>query len=235
MKSYVCSFLLVAAFVAVGLLSVAADDIPKTLAFARYEAMTNRSPFAVASAAAAPSATPNFAKDLYIANAARTSDGDLITLASSTDKNFKKYLSTKAPVDGYSVLSIDWSERVGETKVTIGKDGQTATLTFNQALLSQSGSTSAPPPPQPQPQPQTAGVGVPPVPQYNNATNFIKPAPIPTLPTPPPRVRGVIPRNPGAEASALSAQPQADQKAIHQKEMLQKQIELKQAEQLKDE
>ena len=95
--------MLVTAFIAAGLLSVAADDLPKAQAFARYEAMMKRSPFAVATAVAAPAPTPNFAKDLYIANAARTPDGDLITLASSTDKNFKKYLSTKEPVEGYSI------------------------------------------------------------------------------------------------------------------------------------
>lgn len=210
MKPYLLSLALVTAFVAAGLFSVAADDLPQTQTFARYDAMMNRSPFAVATAVALPAATPNFAKDLYIANAARTSDGDLITLASTTDKNFKKYLSTKAPMEGYTVANIDWSDRVGETKVTITKDGQTATLSFNQALISQSAANSAPQPP-PQPQPQGV-VGVPAVPQYNsgfNTSNGIKPAPIPTLPTPPPRTRGVIQRNPSAVA--VPPQPEAAQ------------------------
>ena len=98
---------------------------------------------------------------------------------------------------------------MGETKVTITKDGQTATLTFNQALISQ----SAPTPRrlrrrrlQPQ---QAAGVGVPPVPQYNNNANVIKPAPIPTLPTPPPRVRGVIQRNPNGARPATQPEQKA--------------------------
>ncbi len=197
MKSYIFSIVLVMAFVSAGLL-LADDALPKSQAFARYEAMKNRSPFAVATAVAAPAATPDFAKDLYIANAARTAEGDLVTVASSTDKNVKLYLSTRETVEGYSVPNIEWSDRVGETKVTISKDGQTATLTFNQALISQSVANSAPQMPQQPPQPQAAGVGVPPVPQYNNNPNVIQPAPIPTLPTPPPRVRGVIQRNPGA-------------------------------------
>jgi hypothetical protein len=88
---------------------------------------------------AAPAATPDFAKDLYIANAARSPDGDMVTLASTSDHNFKKYLSTREPVDGYSIANIEWSDKVGATKVTISKDGNFATLTFNQALLSQSG------------------------------------------------------------------------------------------------
>jgi hypothetical protein len=109
--------------------------------------MVDNSPFAIATAVAAPAATPDFAKDLYVANAARSPDGDLVTLASTSDHNFKKYLTTKAPVDGYSIANIEWSERVGATKVTISKDGNFATITFNQALLQQSPSNAAPPTP----------------------------------------------------------------------------------------
>jgi len=42
-------------------------------------------------------------------------------------------------VDGYSIANIEWSDKVGATKVTLSKDGNFATLTFNQALLSNSG------------------------------------------------------------------------------------------------
>ncbi len=117
--------------------SQAEDVLPPQYNFDRYSKMMDQSPFAIATAVAAPAATPDFAKDLYIANAARSQDGDLVTLASSTDHNFKKYLSTKEPMDGYSIASIEWSDKVGQTKVTISKDGNFATLTFNQALLSQ--------------------------------------------------------------------------------------------------
>src|SRR5437870_3894573 len=105
--------------------------------------MMNRSPFAVATAVAPPAATPNFAKDLYVANAGKLREFDTVTLANTADKNFKVYLTTKGPVDGYSIANIEWSDKVGATKVTISKDGQFATLTFNQALLSQ-GPPSAP-------------------------------------------------------------------------------------------
>ena len=117
--------------------SQAEDVLPPQYNFDRYSKMMDQSPFAIASAVAAPAATPDFAKDLYIANAARSQDGDLVTLASSADHNFKKYLSTKEPMDGYSIASVEWSDKVGQTKVTISKDGNFATLTFNQALLSQ--------------------------------------------------------------------------------------------------
>lgn len=161
-----------------------AEDLPKAFSFSRYQPMLKQSPFALATAAAAPAAMADFAKELFIANAAHSSDGDLVTLGSTTDNNFKKYLSTKEPVDGYRISHIEWSDRVGETKVTISKDGQFATLAFNQALLSQ-------------PLPRTPSVvTADPSARANRPATRIQPAPIPMLPTPSPRVRGVISRNP---------------------------------------
>src|SRR5213595_892546 len=88
----------------------AAEDLPTKLNFDRYKGMLDHSPFAVASAVVAPAATPNFAKDLYVANAAKSPDGDMVTIASSADKEFKKYLTTKNPIDGYGIASIEWSD-----------------------------------------------------------------------------------------------------------------------------
>jgi hypothetical protein len=116
----------------------AEEVLPPQFNFDRYSKMLEHSPFAVATAVAPPAATPDFAKDLYIANAARSPEGDMVTLASTSDHNFKKYLTTREPVEGYSIANIEWSDKVGATKVTISKDGNFATLTFNQALLSQS-------------------------------------------------------------------------------------------------
>src|SRR6266508_2610055 len=142
--------------------SQAEDVLPPQYDFDRYSKMVEQSPFAIATAVAAPAATPDFAKDLYIANAARSQDGDLVTLASTADHNFKKYLSTKEPMDGYSIAGIEWSDKVGQTKVTISKDGNFATLTFNQALLSQTspgGGAAARPMPDPaMPVPNPAGM-----------------------------------------------------------------------------
>jgi hypothetical protein len=167
-------------------LSGRADDLPAKLNFDRYKDMLDHSPFAVATAVVAPAAMPNFAKDLYIANAAKSPDGDMVTIASMTDKEFKKYLTTKTPVEGYAISSIEWSDKMGETKVTITKEGQYATLAFNQAELSK-------------PLPNRLPGVVPPPP----ATSvFQKPA---GLATPSPHVRGLIQRNPqGQQASPSS-------------------------------
>ena len=181
MRRLICLFGLIFGFCAV--LGTRADDLPTKLNFDRYKAMLDHSPFAVATAVVVPAATPNFAKDLYVANAAKSPDGDMVTIASVTDKDFKKYLTTKTPVDGYGIASIEWSDKIGETKVTISKDGQYATLTFNQSELSK------------------------PAPAANRPPTIVPPAQQPTFPrpgvpagavTPPPHVRGVIQRNPTA-------------------------------------
>src|SRR6266481_2153545 len=147
------SLALMPIFAVLGAIPGRTDDVlPPRFNFDRYSRMVDHSPFAIATAVALPSATPNFAKDLYVANAAHSPEGDLVTIASSSDQNFKKYLNTTEPVDGYSIASIEWSDRVGATKVTISNDGKFATLTFNQALLSQRASPNAPPAPGQMPQ-----------------------------------------------------------------------------------
>jgi hypothetical protein len=162
-----------------------ADDLPVKLSFDRYKGILEHSPFAVATAVVAPAATPNFAKDLYIANAAKSPDGDMITIASMTDRDFKKYLNTKAPVDGYAIASIDWSDDIGKTKATISKDGQYATLGFNEAEMSK-----------PAGRPGSA-----PAPSFQQPPKFQRPV---QGATPSPHVRGVIQRNPQAPATPNS-------------------------------
>jgi hypothetical protein len=181
-------FMLMSIFAIPGAITGRADDVlPPRFNFNRYSAMVDHSPFAIATAVALPSATPDFAKDLYVANAARSPEGDMVTIGSSSDQNFKKYLSTRQPVDGYSIASIEWSDRVGATKVTISKDGKFASITFNEALLSQP-APNAPP----VPAPLTAAVP---------AVPFV-PSPLvaPSVPrkAPRPHVRGTIQRNPRA-------------------------------------
>src|ERR1043166_2264836 len=137
-----------------GLLDVtvsrADDAVPTRPNFARYESMLQHSPFAIASAAAPAAATPNFAKDLYVANAGHLPDGDMVTIASTSDRNFREYLTTKGPVDGYSIANIEWSEKVAAPKETTSRDAKSPTLGLNKALLTQPTATPA----QPQPPPQ---------------------------------------------------------------------------------
>src|SRR5213595_3350207 len=195
-------------------LALADDPLPTRPAFSRYQGMLNRSPFAIATVAV-PVATPDFARDLYVANAARFADGGFVTIGSATDKNLKEYLSTKGPNEhGFAISDIQWSDQIGQTKVTITKEGKYATLAFNQALLSQALQN----PNQPQmnaPQPPLFPPGMPQPPQP-----YIKPAPIPSLPptyqqgrpTQPGQIhqRGVIQRNPVTPAPTPIVPPPDD-------------------------
>src|SRR5213596_3878843 len=101
------SLMLILIFALPGASRSQADDfLPPLFNFDRYSRMVDHSPFAIATAVAVPAATPDFAKDLYVANAARLPEGDMVTIASSSDQNFRKYLNTKEPVDGYGIASI---------------------------------------------------------------------------------------------------------------------------------
>src|SRR5215475_12057503 len=187
----------------------AEDVLPPQYNFDRYSKMMDQSPFAVATAVAAPAATPDFAKDLYIANAAKSQDGDLVTIASTADHNFKKYLTTKEPVEGYSIANIEWSEKVGGTKVTISKDGNFATLTFNQALLSQGspgGGIGARPLPAPAaPVPNPAGVPNARAPKLPANVPPELQQLIPSRDSMQPRTRGMIQRSPRTNRGAGGA------------------------------
>jgi hypothetical protein len=175
------------------------DVLPPRFNFDRYSRMVDHSPFAIATAVAVPAATADFAKDLYVANAARSPEGDMVTIGSSSDQNFKKYLNTKEPVDGYGIAGIEWSDRVGATKVTISKDGKFATLTFNQALLAQQAPPNAPP----------AAAQMPPSVPLVQSPDLRQ--------APQARVRGVIQRKPTA-ATPQVITPQQRQERIRQKQ-----------------
>lgn len=168
-----------------------ADDLPTKVNFERYKAMLEHSPFAVATSVVGPTATASFAKDFYVANAARSPEGDMVTIASSSDKDFKKYLTTGTTVDGYSIASIEWSDKVGKTKVTISKDGQLATLNFNEMLSAQALPLPMPNRPVPGTMPAAA------------QSSFQRPV---GVPTPTPHVRGVIQRNSQGQTPTPSAQ-----------------------------
>src|SRR6516164_382686 len=202
-----CSSTLILVLALLGVIHSQAEEVlPAQFNFGRYSKMVDHSPFAVATEVAAPAATPDFAKDLYIANAARSPEGDMVTLASTSDHNFKKYLTTREPVDGYSIANIEWSDKVGATKVTISKDGNFATLTFNQALLSQGASNPG----------LAARAFAPPMPAMPNPATVSSPLSqnlpaglpsevqklIPSKEAARPHARGLIQRNPNPNGSS---------------------------------
>lgn len=186
MKRYLISLSILAMSAAIT--SRADDVIPKRTDFSRYTAMVEHSPFAVASAPVQASTTPSWSKDLFIANAAQMREADLITIMSLSDKNLKEYVSTEEPNGhGYAIASIEWSDNPGGTKVTISKDGQFATLGFNEAVMSQA---------------PTIPGNVPP-----NTPAVVKPGAPQTMTMPTPHVRGVIQRKPTQPTPPPNAAP----------------------------
>src|SRR3954452_22815037 len=96
---------------------VRGDDLPKRPDANRYAAMLEYSPFAVATAPVQAPTTPNWSKDLYVANAAHTDQADYVTVVSGSDKSLHELLDTIMPNDhGYSIANIAWSDNMGETK-----------------------------------------------------------------------------------------------------------------------
>ena len=86
--------------------TIPTDVGPKRADFSRYLAMLDHSSFALATA----SAVSSFVKDLYISNVAHSPEGDVITLESVSDKNFKEYLSTKPNERGIFIKDFKWRE-----------------------------------------------------------------------------------------------------------------------------
>ena len=81
--------------VAIGVMPVIAladSLLPPRPDFNRYRGMLNLS-FAIATVV--PTATHDFAKNLYVANIACNGQDCVVTLASTTDKNFKKEVPVK--------------------------------------------------------------------------------------------------------------------------------------------
>jgi len=115
----------------------AEDDLPAPAKFARYEAMLKRSPFCRRHRHRPGRSHTGF-RERPLRGQCRAFGRRRFRDALFDDgQEPEEYLNTKETVGGYTISNIQWSDRVGETKVTISKDGQFATLTFNEALLSQ--------------------------------------------------------------------------------------------------
>ncbi len=109
--------------------------VPESRPIARYAAMTEKSPFALATAAA-PVAEPqaSFAANWYVAGIARLGDTDFVTIK-SRDASTQFSLFGREPQNGVSVASVEWSETIGKSKVILQKGTETAKLEFNEADL----------------------------------------------------------------------------------------------------
>src|SRR4051812_15408306 len=89
-----------------------------------FQAMLDHSPFGVATIGASPGSGSGFAKDLYIVSAARSPEGEVVTLASASDKNFKEVIKAgNGPNEhGYAIRNIEWSTSTADAQATSQTD-----------------------------------------------------------------------------------------------------------------
>ncbi len=112
---------------------IAENVIPPAWPATRYEGLIAKSPFAPATPAAAPAA-PGFAANLFVTGIAKIADKDFVMI-SSRDQQTKLSLYGDQPSGDISLVSVQWSEQIGKTKVTIKKGQDFATLEFDQAAV----------------------------------------------------------------------------------------------------
>jgi len=135
------------------LFAVAETPVPAGLPLSRYQAMIDKSPFALATAApveAPPAPTASFAQDFYITGIAKVGNNDFVSIGSkATPTQHFSLLAGQTGPDGISLASVAWSPEPGKSKATLKKGTEFGTIGFDEAALATS--QSAQPAPQPQP------------------------------------------------------------------------------------
>jgi hypothetical protein len=160
-----------------------ASVVPDPLPVTRYEKMINKSFFAPATPVA-PAAAPSFTANLYVTSVAKIADKDFVTIAKQGDPQSKFSLYGNDQSDGgIQLVSVEWSEQIGKTKVTIKKGTEFGVLEFDQATVQK--------PLQVTPQPGPMVPGQAPVrPNFSRPPNLVpQPIPQPGAPTEPRRRR----------------------------------------------
>ncbi len=117
------------------------QPLPTPFPEARYQRMTARSPFAVASATAAATAapTPGFAAQLYVDGIAHADNTDFVAIKTRAPEEGKPAVVLvevgKTTEDGIKVESVKWSDEMGKSTVAVSKGGERATLIFDEAQM----------------------------------------------------------------------------------------------------
>lgn len=113
----------------------AEEAIPMGFNKSRYESLRTKSPFALATAAAAtPVPQASFAANWYVTSVARIDDKNFATIK-SRDLTTQFSLYGDEPVDGVMLASVNWSDTIGKSTVILRKGTETARLEFNEAQL----------------------------------------------------------------------------------------------------
>lgn len=111
-------------------------ELPGPVPLSRYQAMIEKSPFALATPVAAPPApTAPFADGLYI-NGITQVGKDYFVSISSKDQSQKFYLATgeKNP-DGISLVSVEWDPAAEKSRVKLQKGSEQGDILFDEGSL----------------------------------------------------------------------------------------------------
>jgi hypothetical protein len=114
-----------------------AGPLPTPFPEARYQQLSARSPFALASApVAAAAATPDFAAQLYVTGVADIGGDDFVSIKTRQPQDGKPaevFLEVGGTTgDGMKVERVKWSDQMGKTTVDVSKAGEKATLAFDE-------------------------------------------------------------------------------------------------------
>jgi len=132
---------LASSLIGLGVRAGTPQPLPTPFPEARYQQMTARSPFAVASADAAAKAapTPGFAAQLYVAGVAHVGTTDYVAIKTRSPEEGKPPVvlleAGKPNPDGLKVERVVWSDVMGKSTVDVSKGGETATLAFDEAAI----------------------------------------------------------------------------------------------------
>jgi|GEM_PF-2023864 len=130
--------------------------LPAPLPLSRYQEMIEKSPFAPATAAPAPTVeAPSFAKEYYITGMAQLGGKPFVTL-SSRDQQKRLALFEGSSAEGITLASVEWASEVGKSKATLKKGSEFGVVSFDEAAMQ--------PAPIPTPVPQQAQAAPFPVP-----------------------------------------------------------------------
>ena len=115
----------------------AAIHLPAAEPIARYQAIIDHSPFALATQSAPPPPAADaagFAKDLVLTGVVRLAAGEYVTI-SSRDQSQRFGLSRQDTYNGISIANVAWADGIGKTKVTLKRGSEYGVIGFDEALL----------------------------------------------------------------------------------------------------
>jgi hypothetical protein len=141
-----------ACLVVAGATSARAEDgdvLPSAFPISRYEKTISRSPFALPTASAVSLAPaqkqPGWSDDLFVAGVMTIGTQNIVTISQRGDAQRYLLSSGEESPQGVSVINIQWSEQLGQTRVTVKKGTEFAVLLFDQAALASSRSAAPAP------------------------------------------------------------------------------------------